>query len=131
MPNYSKEYGPCEAKAHFFDLEKKRIMGIARSDGKPFPALPDAYFKDDKEIEMEACNGRAYNEVDPRFGIPLCRKCFAFVCMLWGVANRRAELCRCGRDPLPNQVRCRDCFAFYMIQEKASREFYKKYGNCQ
>lgn len=62
--------------------------------------------------ELSVCGEPAHrSDIDPRFGVPLCRECFYDAAADWRRANQEAGLCACGQDCLPGIKTCRDCTA--------------------
>ena len=76
---------------------------------------------------VRLCGDPGYREdVDPRWGIILCRRCFYDLACQWQEANRAAGLCRCGRDTLPDIGSCRECNARQRRRAAATRNAKKK-----
>ena len=74
------------------------------------------------ESEYGVCGEQTYREeIDRRFGVPLCRTCFFELAKQWRAANQDEGLCACGRDPLPGIKTCRDCNARDRRQAAAQR----------
>ena len=100
----------CEAIG-FWDAERGYFTvwpGITTAD-----VDQDGWIRGDGEsAKASRCEEFAYRDVvDPRFGVPLCRRCFREHVTDWRRQNREAGLCACGLDTLPDISTCRDCTA--------------------